>query len=81
MDTLTQLDKSMEIIATIADRLEQQAGPCPVARLRLVTWVTNQFADVQALEKAGRDLPRLPSELLMDYMAWIHSVGKQAQRD
>lgn len=76
--SLTELDHSMEIIGTIADRLEQQAGPCPVSRIRLVTWVTNQFADVQALEKTARDLPRLPSELLMDYMAWLHSVDRNA---
>lgn len=73
---LAELDENMQLIGMIADRLEHQAGACRVSRMLFVTWVTDQFADVQALEKIASDLPRLPSELLMDYMAWIHSVDK-----
>lgn len=73
MTSLTELDRSMEIVATLADYLEAQAGNAPVERIRLVTWVLGQFTDMPALEKAERDLPQLPSKLRMDYMAWTHS--------
>lgn len=41
MDQITQLDDSVERLASIADELEQQVAPCPASRLRLVTWVTD----------------------------------------
>ncbi|WP_147473585.1 hypothetical protein [Pseudomonas ficuserectae] len=75
------IDASLERLANIADHLENQAGQCPVSRIKLVTWISDQVGDLEGLEKAERDLPQLPSKLRMDYMAWIHSVGKHAQGD
>jgi hypothetical protein len=73
MSQLDELDKSMAIIAEIADLLEAQAGKCDRGRMPLVTWVTNRFHSTAELEKAARDLPQLPSKLRLDYMAWTHS--------
>jgi len=78
MTNLSELDRSMEIVATLADHLEAQAGNAPVERIPLVTWVLSQFQDMPALEKAEKGLPQLPSKLRMDYMAWIHSLKKHA---
>lgn len=75
MTSLTELDRSMEIVATLVDHLEAQAGNAPVERIRVVTWVLSQFQDMPALEKAEQDLPRLQAKLRMDYAAWIHSVA------
>lgn len=69
------IDASLERLANIADHLEDQAGTCPVSRVRLVTWVSDQVGDLNGLEKAEKDLPRLQPKLRMDYAAWIHSLN------
>ncbi|RMT20450.1 hypothetical protein ALP52_00591 [Pseudomonas amygdali pv. mori] len=73
MSQLDELDKSMATISEIADLLEAQIGSCERGRMPLVTWVTNQFRSPEDLEKAARNFPQLPSDLRMDYAAWIHS--------
>lgn len=78
MSSSMSIDASLERLANIADHLEDQAGKCPVSRVRLVTWISDQVGDFDGLEKAERDLPQLPSKLRMNYMSWIHSVGNDA---
>lgn len=75
MNSSMSIDASLERLANIADHLEDQAGTCPVSRVRLVTWISDQVGDLDGLEQAEKDLPRLPPKLRMDYAAWIHSVN------
>lgn len=68
------IEGSLERMAHIADLLEAHMGVCPVSRIHLVTWISQQVASLDGLVQTERDLPQLPSKLRMDYAAWIHTL-------
>lgn len=67
MSELIALNRSMQAAATLADALEDQVGPAFMARMRLVDWILHQFADLESLERAVRELPELQPQLYLDY--------------
>lgn len=73
MDQITQLDDSIERVSRIADELEQQVAPCPVSRLRLITWVTDWVGSPSRLDEVEQGLPSISQSLVSAYTAWVHA--------
>ncbi|EPF64128.1 hypothetical protein [Pseudomonas syringae] len=71
MTSLSELDLTMEAASALADALDVNAEPRPTSRIRLITWILGRFEDAESLVKAAQGLPELPSELRMDYDAWV----------
>ncbi|MBA1290572.1 hypothetical protein [Pseudomonas japonica] len=67
MNMLLDLDQGIAAAATLAKALEAQIGPAFMARMRLVAWVSEQFEDPAALQRAVEELPLLSSQLCLDY--------------
>ncbi|ESW39082.1 hypothetical protein O164_14180 [Pseudomonas taiwanensis SJ9] len=75
VDQITELDDSIERLASIADELEQQVAPCPAPRLRLIAWVTDWVGSPSRLTELEQGLPSVPQSLVSAYKAWIKASG------
>ncbi|MDY7563458.1 hypothetical protein [Pseudomonas sp. AB6] len=71
MTSLSELDLTMEAASALADALDLNAKPCPTSRIRFITWILGRFEDAESLLKTAQGLPELPSELRLDYDAWV----------
>ena len=69
---MAELDAYLELLAHIADELEQQVGPCPTTRPMLIAWLTEWIRSPAALGEIRRELPRLPQILKSAYREWAH---------
>lgn len=56
---IAELDEHLELLAQIADELEQQVAPCPTTRPMLIAWLTEWIRSPEALSEIRRELPRL----------------------
>lgn len=74
---IAELDAYLELLAQIADELEQQVAPCPTTRPMLIAWLTEWIRSTEALSEIRRELPRLPQVLKSAYSEWNHLDGGQ----
>jgi len=72
---IAELDAYLELLAQIADELEQQVAPCPTTRPVLIAWLTEWIRSPEALSEIRRKLPRLPQVLKSAYSEWNHLGG------
>ncbi|MNO79075.1 hypothetical protein D3C76_702350 [compost metagenome] len=72
---IAELDAYLELLAQIADELEQQVAPCPTTRPMLIAWLTEWIRSTEALSEIRRELPRLPQVLKSAYSEWNHLGG------
>lgn len=69
---IAELDAYLGLLAQIADELERQMAPCPMARPMLIAWLTEWIRSPEALGEIRRELPRLPQTLRSAYGEWIN---------
>ncbi len=74
---IAELDAHFELLARIADELEQQVGSCPTTRPLLIAWLIGWIRSSDALGEIRRELPRLPQILKSAYREWTHLGGSQ----
>lgn len=72
---IAELDAYLELLAQIADELEQQVARCPTTRPMLIAWLTEWIRSPEALSEIRRELPRLPQVLKSAYSEWNHLGG------
>ncbi|MBK4992403.1 hypothetical protein IAE39_000577 [Pseudomonas sp. S37] len=72
---IAELDAHLELLAQVADELEQQVAPCPTTRPLLIAWLTEWIRSPEALSEIRRELPRLPQFLKSAYSDWNHLGG------
>lgn len=72
---IAELDAYLELLAQIADELEQQVAPCPTTRPMLIAWLTEWIRSPEALSEIRREFPRLPQVLKSAYSEWNHLGG------
>lgn len=73
---IAELDAHLELLAQVADELEQQVAPCPTTRPMLIAWLTEWIRSPEALNEIRRELPRLPQVLKSAYSEWNHLGGR-----
>lgn len=76
-DQIAQLDLDFELLAKIADELEQQVAPCPTTRPMLIAWLMEWIRSQEALSEIRLELPRLPQVLKSAYRDWYYQGGGQ----
>ncbi len=69
---IAELKAHLELLAQVADELEQQVAPCPTTRPVLIAWLTEWIRSPEALSEITRELPRLPQVLKSAYSEWNH---------
>jgi len=69
---IAELDAYLELLAQIADELEQQVAPCSTTRPMLIAWLTEWIRSPEALSEIRREFPRLPQVLKSAYSEWNH---------
>lgn len=74
---IAELDAYLELLAQVAEELEQQVAPCPTSRPMLIAWLTEWIRSPEALSEISRELPRLPPALKSAYSEWNHLGGGQ----
>ena len=74
---IAELDAHFELLAHIADELEQQVGPCPTTRPLLIAWLMGWIRSTDALDEIRRELPRLPQILKSAYREYAQRGGGQ----
>lgn len=72
---IAELEAHLELLAQVADELEQQVAPCPTTRPVLIAWLTEWIRSPEALNEIRRELPRLPQVLKSAYCEWNHLGG------
>jgi len=54
---IAELDAYLELLAQIADELEQQVAPCPTSRPMLIAWLTEWIQSPEALSEIRCEFP------------------------
>ncbi|WP_409289952.1 hypothetical protein [Pseudomonas sp. KCJK8927] len=72
---IAELEALLELIAQVAEELEQQVALCPTTRPMLIAWLTEWIRSPEALSEIRREPPRLPQVLKSAYSEWNHLGG------